>query len=368
MNTSNIIVNLRHQLHRHAEPSNCEFKTKAILIDFLKTHTHFEIVDQGAWFYAYYHYDENCPSIAFRADFDALKMPETLSIEHASLTPGVSHKCGHDGHAATLANLALKVEKAKPHKNIYFIFQHAEETGDGAKLCAPLLNEKNISEIYAYHNMSGIPLKHVQLIDGTTHFASTGLILKLTGKPTHASQPEFGINPAAAIGQILLEIEKLNATEFDGITFATVVQIEAGEAAYGIAAANGNIKLTVRAQYDADYNCYIDKIIAFANAICAEQGLIFNYQFSDTFPATYNHKPQVNKVRKVAQKLNLPIIEMASAYRTSEDFGYYTQATPGAIFYIGNGEDYPHIHTSQYDFNDQIIETATDVFFHLIDA
>ncbi len=368
MNKSNIIVNLRHQLHRYAEPSNCEFKTKVILIDFLKTHTNLTIVDQGAWFYAYYHYDKHAPNIAFRADFDALKMDETLNIEHASLTAGVSHKCGHDGHAATLANLALKVEKTRPTKNVYFIFQHAEETGDGAKLCASLLKEKNISEIYAYHNMSGIPLNAVQLIDGTTHFASTGLELNLTGKPTHASQPEFGINPANAISQILAKIDQLNSAEYDGITFATVVQINAGEAAYGIAASSGNIKLTVRAQYDADYNSYIDNIIAFASAICTKQGLTFDYRFSDTFPATVNHKAQVDKVRQTAKELGLAIIEMDTAYRTSEDFGHYTQLTAGAIFYVGNGENYPQIHTSQYDFNDNIIETATEIFYNLINA
>jgi hypothetical protein len=36
--------------------------------------------------------------------------------------------------------------------------------------------------------------------------------------------------------------------------------------------------------------------------------------------------------------------------------------TKGAIFYIGNGENYPHIHTYEYDFRDEIIETAVELF------
>ncbi len=357
---------LRHTLHRHAELSNREYRTKRILMDFLTARTKLSVVDRGAWFYAYYHHADDSPSIAFRADFDAIKMDETIAIEHASLTDGVAHKCGHDGHSATLVNLAIEVEKSKPAKNVYFIFQHAEETGDGAKVCAELLTEKNISEIYGYHNMSGVPHRAVQLIDGTTHFASTGLHLKLKGKPTHASQPEYGINPAKAIAEIIMKVERLNAAPYDGITFATIVQVDVGEAAYGIAAADGAIRMTIRAQRDADYQDYIDQVLKFSRAVCAEQKIEFDYSFSDTFPATVNHKAQADLVRRAARQIGLQIVEMDSAYRTSEDFGYYTQRVAGVIFYIGNGEDYPHIHTSQFDFRDDIIETATALFMEII--
>ncbi len=361
------IIKLRHTLHRHAELSNCEYQTKRILMDFLKEQTNLAVIDCGAWFYAYYHHAAESPNIAFRADFDAIKMAETIAIEHASLTQGVAHKCGHDGHSATLANLAMEVEKLKPSKNIYFIFQHAEETGDGAKVCAELLTEKNICEIYGYHNMSGVPLCAVQIIDGTTHFASSGLHLMLTGKPTHASQPEHGINPAQTIAEIILKVEQLNAAQYDGITFATIVQIDVGEAAYGIAAASGSLKMTIRAQYDADYNAYIDQILEFSQTLCGERQITFAYAYSDTFPATVNHKAQADKVRRAARQIGLQVVEMDTAYRTSEDFGYYTQRTPGVIYYIGNGEDYPHIHTEQFDFNDAIIESATNLFLKLID-
>ncbi len=367
MNNQNIIISLRHLLHQEAEPSNFEYRTKSILIDFLKNHTSLQVVDRGAWFYAYYHCAKDCANIAFRADFDAVKMDEGITLEYASKTPGVAHKCGHDGHSATLVNLAMMVAKKRPHKNVYFIFQHAEETGDGAKLCAKLLKEKNISEIYGYHNMSGIPLNAVQLIDGTTHFASTGLSLNIIGTAAHASQPELGKNPAIAIAQIVMQVERLNKADFAGVTFATIVQIDLGEAAYGIAAGKGNVKMTIRAQYDADYKHYLDQILTYTKDICQRQELTFNYQFSDAFPATVNHKAQVDKVRQAARNNGFAIIEMAEAYRTSEDFGHYTQTVPGAIFYIGNGENYPAIHTTNYDFNDAIIDTATAVMFSLIE-
>ena len=53
---------------------------------------------------------------------------------------------------------------------------------------------------------------------------------------------------------------------------------------------------------------------------------------------------------------------MQKAIRASEDFGWYMKQIPGAIFYVGNGEDYPAIHTTPYDFNDKILPSVVDMF------
>ena len=58
----------------------------------------------------------------------------------------------------------------------------------------------------------------------------------------------------------------------------------------------------------------------------------------------------------------ISLIEMKQPFRASEDFGHYLKKTKGAICFIGNGEAYPHIHTVEYDFRDEIIETAVELF------
>ena len=70
----------------------------------------------------------------------------------------------------------------------------------------------------------------------------------------------------------------------------------------------------------------------------------------------------VRKVKSSAGALGLKVIDMPEAIRASEDFGWYMKQIPGAIFYVGNGENYPAIHTSGYDFNDRILPTAVDMF------
>ncbi|CAM5209348.1 N-acetyldiaminopimelate deacetylase [Lysinibacillus sphaericus] len=95
---------------------------KEHLINFLKTYTNLEIVDKGNWFYAIYYAQSATQNIAFRADFDALPMDEVIDLPWASQFPGKAHKCGHDGHAATLAGLALEVDQMGADKNIFFLF------------------------------------------------------------------------------------------------------------------------------------------------------------------------------------------------------------------------------------------------------
>ncbi|WP_326908709.1 hypothetical protein [Sedimentibacter sp. MB31-C6] len=86
------------------------------------------------------------------------------------------------------------------------------------------------------------------------------------------------------------------------------------------------------------------------------------------FPETYNHAESADKVRKASKNKGYRIVELKEAKRSSEDFGYYTKLTKGAIFRIGNGEDYPDIHTNEFDFRDELIEIAVDLFKEIIET
>lgn len=355
---------LRHDLHQHPELSNEEVWTKQYLMDFLQTHTtHFEIVDKGTWFYAIYRAGEGKPSIAFRADFDALPMDEVIDLPWASRYPGKAHKCGHDGHSATLAAFALEVDQNGADQNIFCLFQPAEETGDGAIQCVEFIEEHQIDEIYAYHNMSGIPFKTVAVKDGTMLCASKGMTIQLTGSPAHASQPENGKNPSLAIAYIVQEIPKFISPELnDGLVLCTVVQIDLGEKAFGMSASKGTIRLTIRALHEKEMDRLQEKLENFATTQAKEYGLQVAFEYQDEFPETANDKECSDKIRRSAKDNKMEIIELEDAFRGSEDFGHFTKLTKGAYCFVGNGENYPNVHTSEYDFRDELIETGVALF------
>ncbi|MDR3114917.1 MAG: amidohydrolase [Treponema sp.] len=363
-----LAVKLRRELHRHPELSGRETWTKGHLIDFLRRHTSLEILDRGRWFYALYRAGADKRNIAFRADFDALPMDETIDLPYGSQYPGVAHKCGHDGHSACLAALALEINTHGAKQNVYLVFQHAEETVEGARECAPLMDEAHIAEIFAYHNVPGLPENRITLIDGTACCGSTGMIIRFTGIPAHASQPEDGRNPCFAIAELIRNIpEFTNPARYKGLVLCTVVGIDAGKEAFGMSAGEGRLLLTIRSQFDRELEELRQSIEDKTRELAAQYGLEYAFSFKDSVPATVNHKESADKIRRAAKRLGLELFESDAPIRGSEDFAWFLKRTRGAMCGVGIGEDRPPIHTGAFDFNDAVIPTVVDLFRALLE-
>ncbi|MDO4175880.1 MAG: M20 family metallopeptidase [Bacillota bacterium] len=368
-------IELRHKLHKCAELSGCEAKTRLTLMEAIQSDTDLEVCDRGSWFYAYYDCGSpDAKTIGVRADMDALPMTDmdvapvkdpAGGIDYSSDTEGVSHRCGHDGHSAALYALANLISERGASNNVYLIFQHAEETGQGGAECAQLIDEKNIDEIYAFHNWSGFDECSIVLGEGTVMCASEGLRIIMEGRPAHASQPEDGINPGFALAQVAGRVAELEE-RYSGRAMATMVGINAGGRNFGMAPGEGELDLTLRALREEDMIALEKEILAFAEEVADEAGLKLSTEKQDMFPDTTNDPGAVAKVREAAESLDFAVSELEEPIRSSEDFGWYQKKCPGAMIFIGNGRDWPQIHTSTYDFNDRILETAAELMYELV--
>ena len=353
------VIALRRMLHQFPELSMEERETMARIKAFLQENTTAQIVEREGWFYAVKTgSNPNSRPIAFRADMDALPIQEENSLPHASTRSGVSHKCGHDGHSAALCGLALALDESPPDRTVYLIFQPGEEIGAGGERCAALLREKAISEVYAFHNMSGYPEGTVIVRNGLTNPASEGLTIRFLGKQSHASAPEEGRNPAAVISRLTLYSQRLIEQSHSGMALCTITGISVGSGDFGISPGEGTLCLTLRAGRESEMKQMEETILGYASRQAEKDGLSMEHQISDCFPETRNHEEGVRRVLLCAEQLGIPAKEMDRLWRASEDFGYYLKQCPGAMFYIGNGADYPALHTQAYDFNDRILPTA----------
>jgi hypothetical protein len=194
------ITKLRHELHSLAELSMHETKTKARLMQFIRENTDFTVHDCDQWFWCRKDREEESgmTPIAFRADMDALPIDEQLDLPYASLTPGVSHKCGHDGHCAVLAGLALELTGAKLRRPVVLIFQPGEEIGAGGKMCAQLIPELRIGGdlcISQSERISGEKYRREKGIDAAGFQGADGA-LHGSGKPCQLS----GTGPESGVG------------------------------------------------------------------------------------------------------------------------------------------------------------------------
>lgn len=356
------IIALRKHLHQIPEASMHEVQTKKVLMQFLKENTDCFVVDKGEWFYAVRRAtsEPTQPPIAFRADMDA--------VCGADGKPG--HYCGHDGHSSILCGVAMYLaeQNLSLTRDVYLIFQPAEEIGQGAKLCKTLICEKNIAEIYGLHNIPGYPLQQILVRKQTFACASTGLAIRMKGVPSHAAYPEAGRNPAipfanllSALGQLTDDIRKQN--EF---VLMTVIGMDIGSANYGVSASEGELRLTVRAERQHVFDAYLESIQRLVEQYACKGGFSYTIEEIERFPATENSQNGVERICDAAKKMNLKVSELEQPMRWSEDFGYYLQETTGAFFGIGDGKDHAQLHMAEYEFPDAIIETGIAMFVALI--
>ena len=390
------ITQLRHTLHQHPELSMQETETMKILQVFLQENTSIEIHAGEGWFYALkkasasFQSSSNAGPMAFRADMDALPIAESISLPYGSENEGISHKCGHDGHCAVLCGLALELDRRETDRDVYLIFQPGEEIGAGAKRCAELIREKGIAEIYAMHNLGGYAEGTLVYRRGLTQPASEGLRIRLTGRTSHASAPEKGNNPAGAIAAIVqyasgeavftghgtaaisvsaARLPRSNPktaaatdAQHTPMRLCTITGIRLGDGDFGISPGEGEICMTLRAEIEDEMLAMEKSVLSYAAQAAETAGLKMTSSIHDYFPETRNHDACLDKVLEAARKNKIPAISMGELWRASEDFGHYLKICPGAMIYIGNGEDYPPLHTSEYDFNDRIIEPAVNLF------
>lgn len=358
------ITGLRHELHRIPEASMKEYRTRQAIMDFIADNTALEIVDCGTWFYAAKKSKASLKrgAIAFRADMDAVCGKDGL--------PG--HYCGHDGHSSILAGLAIVIDGADTDRDVYLIFQPGEETGEGAKICSQLIEEKNIEEIYGLHNIPGHAFGNILVsspdIKSTFACASTGLEISLYGRPSHAAYPEAGVNPGPALAKLLLDIEELTrrVNEQEGFVLMTLIGMEVGSANYGVAASSGTLRLTVRGEKEDIFDSYVARIKKLVLEASAQAGTGMKFEELERFPATENYAENVEKVIECAKALGLTVERLKEPMRWSEDFGWYLMKTKGAFFGVGDGEDYAQLHTQDYEFPDGIMGNALRLFTGLI--
>lgn len=359
-------INLRHELHKFPCLSGNERATVDTLIRYLKANSTLEINDMGSYFYASYRASKPARRIAFRADMDALPITETDTLPYHSRNSGISHKCGHDGHCAALAAFAVSISKKGSENDIFFLFQHSEENGNGAKECCDFIEREHIDEIYGFHNMPGFPQGSIMVHTEVSACSSVGLIMNFTGKSSHASQPEKGINPAFGISELVLKIPELTKkTDYKGMVMCTIIGINIGSEAFGTGAGSGKLLLTVRAEHESELKLLLDKLLTSAGEICKTHMLDLECKCRDMFPETVNDSECSQKVRECCKTLNIPIERWDEPFRSSEDFGYYCKKTKGALFYIGDGISHPSLHTLEFDFPDEIIETAVMIYTEL---
>jgi amidohydrolase len=363
------LTDLRHHLHRNPELSGQELQTAETITEFLET-LHPDAILTGIGGHgvaAVFSGSKPGKSILFRADLDALPIPETLGIRHQSINRGISHKCGHDGHMAILAGTAQILAENRPRSGrVILLFQPSEETGEGAAriLIDPKFQAILPDYIFALHNLPGYPLKSIIVKKGCLTAASMGIIVRYHGKTAHAGEPDKGISPAQAMSQLVNSLSAVPQfdTGFGDASKVTVIHAKLGERAFGTSPGEAVVMATLRAANDAMMLRLENNCSELAAGIGSTYKLDTSITTTEAFPATVNNDMMVDIVVNAASAAGMQIIYRNHPFPWSEDFGQFTNVFPGTLFGLGAGENQPALHHPDYDFPDTLIPDGIRVF------
>lgn len=369
------LIKLRKEVHQNPEVSCKEKETSERIVQFIEPHKPDEIIVNlgGHGVAAIYNGQEEGETVLIRGDIDALPIQEINNFEYMSLKPGVSHKCGHDGHLTIIAGLSAHLSKNRPKKGrVVLLFQPAEENGMGAKAVIEDEKFERIKPDYAFalHNLPNYPLHEIVWKNNSFTAAATSIIIKLNGKTAHAAEPEKGHNPALAIAEILQKVEERTLPDItqEDFRLSTPIYITMGEKAYGISAGYGEVHLTLRTWSNDVMDTFKAEVEGIARERAKEYELTPEISWTQTFAANQNDDDCVEIIKQAAEANGFHTTNRQEPFKWGEDFGLFTQLMKkGAMFGLGSGENTPALHNPDYDFPDKIIETGVKMFSSIID-
>lgn len=363
------ITNIRKILHKHPEVSREERHTAEIISEYFSQLQDFIILRNVGYhgLVASRKFGEG-KTIAFRAELDGLPILEKSDEDYSSQNKGVSHVCGHDGHMSILLSLAKDLNENPPtYGTICFIFQSAEETGEGAAAMIENADflKLEIDECYALHNIPGLEMGSVHSKVGSFACASVGVTAEVVGRTSHAAHPEDAINPLNAAIELWNKIKKLpNNENIREFALATSIALHSGEKTFGTSPAKAELMVTMRAALTADLEFMKEECINFATKINNDTGAVIKFKFQEYFPATENCN-LINGLKKACNKAGLSFQEMKKPFRWSEDFAHFSKCFPILMFGLGSGTHQPALHAPDFDFPEEIIENGKAIFYEL---
>jgi len=321
--------------------------------------------------------------IGLRADIDALPMTERNTFSHASVYPGKMHACGHDGHIAMLLAAAKYLSNNRNFDGtVYLIFQPAEENGGGARAMIKdgLFDLFPMEAVFGAHNWPGMQIGRFAIKSGPVLASSNEFKITIRGKGAHAAMPHNGIDPLPVACQMVQAFQTIitrNKRPIDAGVIS-VTMIHAGEAS-NVVPDSCELQGTVRTFTLEVLDMIERRMRQVAAATCQAFEATCEFTFSRSYPPTVNHPKETEFARNLLSTLvGAHNVQEFEPTMGAEDFSFYLLEKPGCYFLIGNGDGMHRIgvhdagpcmlHSSSYDFNDELIPLGGSMWVRLAET
>ena len=355
------VVEWRRDLHQNPELGNREFRTSQKVAEHLKAlglgvktgiaHTGVVGILRGG---------KPGPTIALRADMDALPVTEQVDVPFRSRVTtdyrgekvGVMHACGHDAHTAILMGAASALVALRPDLpgTILFVFQPAEEGApEGERGGAPLMLEEGIFDqvkpeaVFGLHVFSTLNAGVIGYRTGPFMAASDRFRIVVKGRQTHGARPWGGVDPIVVSSQIVLGLQTIVGRQIDISQYPAVVSVGAikGGIRNNIIPDEVEMIGTFRTFDPEVRRQIIERMTRTAQDIAHSAGATATVEIADDNNPVVVNDPQLTsrmlpslaRVGRGGQIKEIPYVTGA------EDFAFFGQKVPALFFFVGSTPD-----------------------------
>lgn len=367
------VIKIRRYLHKYPEISEKEYNTCKYIRNYLNNIGINNKVIGKTGAVGTLIKDKDLPTVAIRAEIDALPINEENTFEYKSKNNGVMHACGHDGITAVVLGLAklLSENKDKLNCNVKFIFEPAEEVGKGAK---KLIEEKVLEDpkvdnmiIFHFANSDTIGME----IQKDISTATIGRVsINILGKSSHWGDAKEGIDAISISGKVLNIIDKMNNSLKDKGPFILGIGMINGGVKNNIMADSVRLEGTLRAVGDDKFNYLLNYLKEKMKILSEESGAKIEVNLESKLPSVVNDYNLVQIGRKIGEDIFKERFVLGEkVYLAGDNAAYYFQKTPGIrmVFFAKkeNEINYP-LHNSKFDFNEDIFYYALSTIYQMI--
>lgn len=319
-----LLLNTYHELHTLAEPSWEEEKTSAYIESLLRKaglnvktfHDHYGIIAEIP--------GQSPQVIALRADLDAL-LQEVNGVVKAN------HSCGHDAHSTMALYTALSIAASGlvPKQTLRFIFQPAEEKGEGALQMIKEGALDKVSSLFGIHLRPIFEIPPMKASPVIVHGSAGTVKGTIQGLQAHASRPQDGIN---AIEVAAMLVDKLR-----NLTLETVVpysikmtQLQVANESSNVIPSLADFSLDLRAQTNEIMDELQHQLTQIVSDVSTISSAKIEWKIADLVPAAIQNE----FAKKIAAQAIVDILGEENLVpecisNGGEDFHFYTAKCKG---------------------------------------
>lgn len=361
------VVGWRRHMHANPELSFQEHETAAFIVERLKEIGGIEILrPSGTSVVGRLKGNRPGPTIAIRADFDALPIEEATGAAYASQRPGVMHACGHDGHTAMLLGTATVLSQLREDfaGEIRLLFENGEETPPGgAKGMIEGGAMDGVDRVIGLHLWSPLEVGQLHINPRRMMAACDIFRIEVKGIGGHVGAPHRAVDPIAIGCQIVTNLQHLVAREIDPVEAAVVgvTEFHAGQSV-GVIPATAVISGGTN-MFDARVRDLIERRIGeIASGICSAHGATCDYAYTRVYDAVINDPATASIVTTTARDtFGSEKVEERDPIMPGEDFSAFGQVAPSCFILVGAGNRQKGITAAHHDARFDIDEDALDI-------